>query len=137
MNTQEKNPETGVEGKSLWLGLIPSGTAFSVNGFLGFVLVWRTCYIGHGQLGALSASGVRYLLAAITAGLFGVAVYGGWHSYRNWRRVSNLPTMYESESPATAEYISMIGVLCSTFLSIGIIWFCIPLVFISVCVRGH
>jgi len=114
-----------------------AGSAFSINGFLGFVITWRTCHIGHGQLGALSAPGVRYLLAGITAALFAVAVAGGLHSYRNWRRVSNLPTLYESESPGTAEFVSMLGVLCSTIFSIAIIWFCIPLVFLPVCARAH
>ncbi len=137
MNTQGKNPETGVSGPKLWLGLILSVSAFAMNGFLGFVIDWRVAYIGHGQLGALSTSGVRYLLAGITAALFITSVYGGWHSYRNWRSVSQLPTLYESESPETAEFVSAIGVLCSTFLSIGIIWFCIPLVFLPVFERAH
>lgn len=137
MNTQAKNPETGVAGPRLWLGLILSASAFAINGFLGFVIVWRTAYIGHGQLGALSTSGVRSLLAGITAALFAMSVYGGWHSYRNWRSVSQLPTLYRSESPETAEFVSAIGVLCSTLLSIGIVWFCIPLVFLPVFQRAH
>ena len=137
MNTEQKNPETGVEGKNLWLGLILAGTAFAVNGFLGFVIVWRACYIGHGQLGALSNSGDRYLLAGITAALFATAVYGGLHSYRNWRSVTNEKEFLHAEAAGTAEYVSMLGVLCSTFLSVGIVWFCIGLVFLPVCQRAH
>jgi hypothetical protein len=137
MNTPQKNPETGVEGKNLWLGLILAGTAFAVNGFLGFVIVWRTCYIGHGHLGALSFSGVRYLLAGITAALFATAVYGGWHSYRNWQSVTIEKSFTHAEAAGTAEFVSMLGVLCSTFLGVGIVWFCVGLVFLPVCERAH
>ncbi len=138
MNSDARNPQIREpHGPSLWFGLALSGAAFAINGFLGFVISWRTCFIGHGQLGALSGEGVRWLLGGITAVLFVVAVFGWLHSYRNWRRVSKATNIAYADSSGTVEFVSVIGVLCSTFLGVGIIWFSIPLIFIDMCVRSH
>ena len=120
----------------LWFGLVASWVAFAVDGFLGYVISWRTCFIGHGHLGALSQGEVRWLLAGITILLFIVAASGGLHSYRNWRDMSGSESFVEAEATGTAEFISMIGVLSSTFMSVGIIWISLPLIMIDVCMRA-
>jgi hypothetical protein len=120
----------------LWYGFIASWVAFAVDGFLGYIISWRTCFIGHGHLGALSLTDVRWLLAGITIVLFAVAASGGVHSYRNWRGISQSKSFVEAEASGTAEFISMIGVLSSTFMSVGIFWISVPLIMIDVCMRA-
>lgn len=120
----------------LWYGFIVSWVAFAMDGFLGYIISWRTCFIGHGRLGAIPQGDVRWLLAGITIVLFVAAASGGVHSYRNWRGVSQSKSFVEAEATGTAEFISMIGVLSSTFMSVGIFWISLPLIMIDVCMRA-
>lgn len=138
MNTvNHTNRPSDTRGISLWFGFAAAWLAFAMDGFLGYIISWRTCFIGHGHLGALSMGGVRWLLAGITIVLFIISLSGGIHSYRNWRHISESKTFVEAEAAGTAEFISMIGVLSSTFMSVGIIWISIPLMLIGVCMRAH
>lgn len=122
--------------RGLWIGFVVSWTAFAVDGFLGYIISWRTCFIGHGRLGAIPQADVRWLLAGITVVLFIAAVSGGLHSYRNWRGMSQSKSFIEAEAAGTAEFISMIGVLSSTIMSVGIFWISLPLIMIDVCMRA-
>jgi hypothetical protein len=137
MNTVDRTSRSSnARGVSLWFGFAAAWLAFAADGFIGYIISWRTCFIGHGHLGALSMGGVRWLLAGITIVLFIVAASGGVHSYRNWRHVSQSKSFVEAEATGTAEFISMIGVLSSTFMSVGIIWISLPLIMIGVCMRA-
>jgi hypothetical protein len=131
------SPPSETRGAGLWFGFAAPWLAFAVDGFIGYIITWRTCFIGHGHLGALSLGGVRWLLAGITVVLFIIAASGGIHSYRNWRRISQSKSFVQAEAAGTAEFISMIGVLSSTFMSVGIIWISLPLIMIGVCMRAH
>lgn len=133
--TQTRNASEG-RNKGLWFGLVASWTAFAVDGFLGYIISWRTCYIGHGHLGAIPQGDVRWLLAGITIVLFFLSASAGVHSYRNWRSISESKSFVEAEAPGTAEFISMMGVLSSTIMSVGIFWISLPLIMIDVCMRA-
>ncbi|HTU32955.1 MAG TPA: hypothetical protein VMF66_04040 [Candidatus Acidoferrum sp.] len=137
MNNQNVSAAQNIRGRKLWFGLAATLAAFSIDGYLGFVITWRTCFIGHGQLGALSVEGVRWLLVAITVVLFAVSVIGGVTSYRHWKQVSNSNEMRHSESSGTTEFVAMLTVLCSVALSVGIVWLSLPLIFVDVCMRAH
>ena len=137
MNTVAHSPNaSNTRNRGLWFGLIASWTAFAVDGFLGYIISWRTCFIGHGHLGAISQGGVRWLLAGITIVLFIVVVSGGVHSYRNWRGISGSKSFVEAEATGTAEFVSMMGVLSSTIMSVGIFWISLPLIMIDICMRA-
>lgn len=137
MNETNNSGKEKVGRRKLWFGLAATLVAFSVDGYLVFVLSWRTCFIGHGQLGALSLGGVRWLLVGITVGLFIFAVGGGVTSYRHWKRLSEEREMRHAEADGTSEFVSMITVLCTVALGMGIIWLSLPLIFVGICTRAH
>ncbi len=130
-------PPSAAHGIGLWFGFAAPWLAFALDGFVGYIITWRTCYIGHGHLGDLSIDGVRWLLVAITIVLFIVSAGGGVHSYRNWRRMSQSKSFIEAEATGTAEFVSMIGVLSSTFMTVGIFWIGLTFIMIDVCMRAH
>jgi hypothetical protein len=138
MNTESNSSQVRNErGASLWFGFVAPWLAFALDGFIAYVITWRTCFIGHGHLGALSEGSVRWLLAGISIILFLISLSGGVHSYRNWRGMSRSKSFVEAEATGTAEFISMLGVLSSTFMSVGIFWISLPLIMIGVCMRAH
>lgn len=136
MNAANQNGEK-IGRRKLWFGMIATGVAFAVDGYLGFVITWRTCFIGHGQFGALSVDGVRWLLAGITTALFILSVMGGRMSYRHWKHLSDSRDITHAESAGTTEFVAMLGFLCSITLSVGIIWLSLPLIFINLCMRAR
>lgn len=136
--TNELNSDVQKIGRrKLWFGFAATLVAFAVDGYLVFVISWRTCFIGHGQLGALSVGGVRWLLVGITVGLFILAVIGGVTSYGHWKRLSADREMRHAEADGTAEFVSMITVLCTVALGMGIIWLSLPFIFVGICTRAH
>ncbi|MGH9736787.1 MAG: hypothetical protein ACRD8A_19630 [Candidatus Acidiferrales bacterium] len=137
MNNQHTSAVQNIHGRKLWFGLAATLAAFSIDGYLAFVITWRTCFIGHGQLGALSLGGVRWLLVGITIGLFVLSVIGGITSYGHWKQLSDEREMRHAESSGTAEFVAMLSVLASIALSVGIVWLSLPLIFVDVCMRAH
>ncbi|HEX5426405.1 MAG TPA: hypothetical protein VFW94_22845 [Candidatus Acidoferrales bacterium] len=137
MNNQHIPAVQTIRGRKLWFGLAATLAAFAIDGYLAFVITWRTCFIGHGQLGALSLGGVRWLLVGITIGLFVLSVIGGVTSYGHWKQLSGEREMRHAESSGTAEFVAMLTVLASVALSVGIVWLSLPLIFIDVCMRAH
>jgi hypothetical protein len=138
MNATTNSPRPrNQRGARLWFGFAAPWLAFATDGFIAYVITWRTCFIGHGHLGSLSEGSVRWLLTGITIVLFFISLAGGIHSYRNWRSISRSQSFFEAEASGTAEFVSMLGVLSSTFMSVGIFWISLPLIMIGVCMRSH
>lgn len=137
MNEQNNSATQQIGRRKLWFGFAATLAAFSIDGYLAFVISWRTCFIGHGQFGALSVGGVRWLLVGITVGLFVLSLVGGLTSYGHWKQLSNEREMRHDEADGTAEFVSMVTVLCSVALTVGIIWISLPLIFVDICARAH
>jgi hypothetical protein len=138
MSSQPQNlNRTEVSPRILWLGFFSAGFAFALEGFVGWVISSRACYIGHGALGPISPGGLRWLLVGITVVLFGVSLNGGLLSYRNWRRLTGTSKLMDSEAEEANEFIALLGFLMSGFLTVGIFWMSLLFIFLSVCMREH
>ena len=136
MNAGTYNPEPHVSQRSLWFGFFAACFAFALEGFTGWVISSRACFIGEGSLGPISPGGVRWLLAGITIVLFAVAVTAGTVSYRNWRSLS-ASKLTQTEGKGAREFVALSGVLISSILSIGILWAGLSLIFLNECMREH
>lgn len=124
-----------ISRKSLWFGFFFGGLAWGLEGFIGWVISSRACFIGHGNLGPISPGGVRWILAGVTIVLLGLTIYGAVNSYRNWRHISLSPRVATAEGNESHEFISQCGVIISSIMAFGIIWAGLVLIFIDVCVR--
>lgn len=126
-----------VPTKSVWFGAAAAAVAFSLNGLVNWLISWRTCYIGHGEFIGLRLGGVRWLLAAITLGFLCVAIAGGIIAFRNWRAIASQEDQRFAEAHSTAGFLSLLGIVLSVTLGMGIIWLGIPLVFLNSCMRAN
>jgi hypothetical protein len=125
-----------VSRRSLWYGFFAAGAAFSLEGFIGYTISSRACFIGQGSLGPISPAGVRWLLVGITVVMFALAVSGLLLSYRNWRQLSN-SELTRAEGNRPREFIALSGFLISSMMSLGIVWCGFIFIFVDVCMREH
>lgn len=126
-----------VPTKSVWFGAFAAAVAFSLNGLVNWVISWRTCYIGHGEFVGLHLAAVRWLLAVITLGFLSVAIAGGITAFRNWKTIASQDDQHHGEAHSTAGFLSLLGIILSVTLSMGIIWLGIPLIFLDMCMRAN
>jgi hypothetical protein len=124
----------------LWFGPLAGAIAFSLAGFIDWVISSRACFIGHGSLGPFSPQGVRWLLVAITIVLLILALAGLRVSYRYWRYAaqgSAAAELVDAEGQEPAEFISIVGTLANTGMALGVIWIGLIFIFTEVCIREH
>lgn len=121
----------------LWFGPMAGAFAFAMNGWLNWIISARACYIGHGYLGSLTPTDVRYILGGITAVLFALALTGAITSYKRWKQITHHADVTHGEGKQASEYIPLVGVFVSSILTFAIIWISIPLMLIPVCERAH
>lgn len=134
----ECNGDRPTSQRSLWFGFLAAAFAFSLEGFVGYVISSRACFIGEGSLGPISPAGVRWMLVGITIVLFSIAMAGGALSYRNWRRLtSSNSRLTETEGKGPKEFVALCSLLISAMLSVGIVWCSFIFIFLNVCMREH
>jgi hypothetical protein len=127
-----------VSEKRLWFGFAGAVPAWIIAGFTDLVLAWHIC-MGR-ELGTnpvYSSLGMHVLLGIITFGMLAIATAGALISFANWRRLSNGSEFISAEGRARRQYMALSGVLVSTALAIGIIWFAIPIYLLNLCVRAR
>ena len=126
--------------RGLWFGPLAGATAFSLAGFVDWVISSRACFIGHGSLGPILSEGVRWLLVGINLVLFLLALAGLRVSYHYWRRTaqpSEAPEVIKAQAQESAEFVSLVGTFVNTAMALGVVWIGLIFIFISVCTREH
>ena len=122
--------------RRLWFGTAAGAAAWALHGFTCFVISADLCQTG-GVVGSLGTTGLRILLAAITAVALAVAIAGGVISFRNWRAVENHAGITHAEAPNREAFMALVGVFLSTVFVVGIIWAGIPLIVVNVCTSAR
>jgi hypothetical protein len=67
--------------------------------------------------------------------LAGLALLGGWMSYRSWRMLSETSDLLYAEGRERKEFMSQAGFFISLTLGIGMLWLSLPLFLIEMCAR--
>jgi hypothetical protein len=140
MTTERQYDQASVENESvsnrrLWLHLALSAVAWLGLGIADALITWRAC-LNEEQFGGPSVHpGAHALYFFITALLFCLAVLTGLSSYRAWRKLSGAKGFLEAEGSERREFMSQAGVFISFTLGFGIIWLCLPLFLIQMCLR--
>ncbi|HEX5412614.1 MAG TPA: hypothetical protein VFZ27_12255 [Terriglobia bacterium] len=127
----------GVSGKRLWFGFAGAAAAWAIAGILDVTWEGRGCPRSETALILSMPGWAQALTAGITFFLLAVAILAGVVSYRNWRKLASEPDFVEAEANDRREFMGMFGVLVSTTLAIGIIWFVLAIFIVGVCVRAH
>jgi hypothetical protein len=121
----------------LWFGVTAAAAAWALNLWGSYTISGLICVSEGGRIVAAPAIFSRALLAAVALGLLAVSVAGGIASYRNFREVADNSQLLDSDGKERREFMALAGVLVSTALGVGIMWACIPLLFINICLRGQ
>ena len=134
-NTIE-NPELTTP-KRLWFGFGSAALAWSIAGIVNVMLAWQACMGNELGSGPFTPTGMHIMLGLITFGLLAVSIASGVVSFRNWRKLSDHPDIVTAEARGRRQFMAMAGVLISTSLTLGIIWFAIPIYWLSPCMRAR
>lgn len=124
-----------VSSKRIWFGFAAAFFCWWGLGITDVMITWREC-LHHEQFGTSSSHpGLLWLNIGIFLALLIVAVVAGITSYRNWRTLSGERGIFSAEAHRPYEYLAMMGVLMTLMLTVGIIWFGLPLFIIQLCAR--
>ena len=105
---------------------------------------WATCS-SHGVPVSTQSSSVdpaltprrRIMYFVITFTLFGVAAVAGTGCYQNWKRLTGLAKLSQAEGREREEFMALAGMFMSLTLGVGIVWLCIPLFILQMCIRAR
>ncbi len=71
----------------------------------------------------------------IAIALICLAVIAGASSYRKWKTVSERTALLQAEGRERRQFIALAGLFMSLTLGFGMLWFCLPLFIIQICLR--
>lgn len=120
-----------------WFGVAGSAMAWLALGIGDVLITWRACL--HPELfGEPSNSpNARILYFVITFVLIGLAVMAMVSSYQNWKKSSVRMALLRAEGRERTEFIALAGLFMSFTLGFGMLWLCLPLFVIQMCVRAR
>lgn len=128
-------PRRKISAKRLWFGFAAAFFCWFGLGIADVMITWREC-LHHEQFGTSSSHpGLLTLNIIIFLALLVVAVVAGVTSYRNWRTLSGEEGIFSAKAERPHEYLAMLGVVMTIMLTVGIIWFGLPLFIIQLCAR--
>lgn len=120
-----------------WFGVAGSALAWIALGIGDILITWRACL--HLELfGEPGTSPIaRILYFVITFVLIGLAVAAGISSYRSWKKFSERTALLRAEGRERTEFLALAGLFMSFTLGFGMLWFCLPLFVIQMCLRAR
>ncbi len=135
MASETTSRQPRISEKRLWFSLWGSLIAWITLFFAEIVITWQAC-LHHEQFGGASSHPAFLILAIIIFfALLAIALLAGFLAYRAWRSWAGPGKFFYAEAEDRREYMSMVGVLMTIIMSVGIIWLGLPLWIIALCVR--
>ena len=137
MSEQQQIEAERIAPRRLWFGFTGAAIAWILAGILNALLAWQACMGGEAGSFIFTQTRIRIVLGIITFGLMAVGAAAGFVSYRNWRQLSERPDIVSAEGRGREEFMSLVGMVVSVSLGMGMLWFAIPIYLIRMCVRAH
>ena len=137
MSTEITNRSATAPNGRLWFGLAASAGAWFGIGIADMFITWRACLKQEEYGGASSHPGARALYFLFTFALIGVAVLAGTMAFRSLKRLTGLTDLLRAEGHELKEFMAIAGVFVSFTLGMGMVWLCIPLFIIQMCLRSR
>lgn len=135
MSTNVTTREPIVPDRRLWFGVVASALAWFGLGLADMFITWRAC-VHEEQFGGPSshpAARVLYWVAGFS--LLSLAAVAGTVSYRAWHKISGLTSLLNADANDRDEFMALAGLFISATLGVGIVWLCLPLFIIEMCMR--
>lgn len=127
--------EPAVPGGRLWFGVVASAVAWFGVGLADMFITWRACVHEEQFGGASFHPGALILYVVFSFLLLGVAALAGTLSYRYWHRLSRAKALLDAEAYERKEFVALAGLFISFTLGAGMVWLCVPLFMIEMCLR--
>ena len=120
-----------------WFGVAASAVAWVALGVGNILITWQVCLQAELFGGPGNSPNARILYFVITLILIGLAMMAGISSYRNWKAFSDRRALLAAEGRERTEFIALAGLFMSFTLGFGMLWFCLPLFVIQMCLRAR
>ncbi len=127
-------PNSGPASR-LYFQVAGSAVAWVSPGLTDVLITWRACIHEEEFGGASAHPAARAVYFVMTTLLFSVAILAGGLSYSSWKKLSGLKDLLHAEGRECSEFMSLAGLYVSLTLGAGIVWLCIPLFVLRMCVR--
>lgn len=135
MSTEATFRTREVSPRRLWFGLLAAVVCWLALLTVDILITWRACLHQEQFGGASGHPGLRALNIVLFLVLLAIGIVAGVLSYRNWQHLADEGKIYRAEANQPREYLAFLGVFISITLSIGMIWFGLPLLILSLCER--
>ena len=135
MSTDVTTREEMVPPRRLWFGVVASTVAWFGLGIADMFITWLAC-VHQEQFGGPSyhpAARVLYIASGVC--LLGLTAIAGFVSYRNWHRLAGVTRLLSAEAYDREEFMALAGLFISVTLGAGLVWLCLPLFIIEMCMR--
>jgi hypothetical protein len=135
MSTDVTTREEMVPPRRLWFGVVASTVAWFGLGIADMFITWLAC-VHQEQFGGPSyhpAARALYFVSGLC--LLGLTAVAGLVSYRNWHRLSGVTRLLSAEAYDREEFMALAGLFISVTLGAGLVWLCLPLFIIEMCMR--
>lgn len=130
-------PVRTISSRRLWFGFSAAFLCWFGLGIADVLITWRECL--HEEAFGLPSRhpGLLALNIIVFLALLAISITAGIVSYRNWHILSGEKSknVFEAQAYRSQEYVAMIGVIMSVALTVGTIWFGLPLFIIQLCSR--
>lgn len=117
----------------VWYGIAAGPGAWVLLGTLDWFITGRACVDGDPSWGALSAGGVRALLAGVGVLALAATLVALAGSARAWRELSGPTSLTTAYGYGVAEYLAIAGVVISGVFLLAIVWTALPAVMVDIC----
>ena len=120
-----------------WFGVAGSALAWIALGAGDILITWQACrhWELFGEPGNSPNAHILYFV--ITFVLIGLAVMAGISSYQSWKKFSDRRALLCAEGRERTEFIALAGLFMSLTLGFGMLWLCLPLFVIQMCLRAR
>lgn len=126
-----------IEPKRLWFGTITAAVSWALVGMTDIVITWRSCMVQEDYGIPTPHPGSRVLYGAVAALFLLVSVYAGYQSYRTFEYLSNRRKLMEAKAVPRKEFLAYAGLVVTVTMGMGILWLCIPPLFLDFCWRAR
>jgi hypothetical protein len=137
MSTNVTTREDLVPARRLWFGVVASTVAWFGLGLADMFITWRACVHQEQFGGPSSHPAARVLYFICWLCLIGLTAAAGTVSYRNWHRLTAVTSLLSAEAYDREEFMALAGLFISVTLGAGLVWLCIPLFILEMCLRAR
>ena len=121
----------------LWYGFSVAAVAWFVENAIGVIVSAEYCPANAPNWGFAGQTAVQVAVGIVVLALLIVAISGFAVAFKNWRTLAGRREFAHAEGISREAFMSVGGILISTFFIVGIVYSGIPLAILEQCMRAR